>query len=71
MRRVLEGKTGGAPYRKRKSMIEPVFGHTRFNRGIDRFQHRGRTPARPQRRLITATHNLQKPYSHQQALPTA
>jgi transposase len=71
MRRVLEGETGGALYRKRKGMIEPVFGHTKFNRRIDRFQRRGRSAARSEWRLITATHNLQKLYSHQQALATA
>jgi Transposase DDE domain. len=71
MRRVLEGETGGALYRKRQGMIEPVFGHTKFNRRIDRFQRRGRSAARSEWRLITATHNLQKLYSHQQALATA
>jgi Transposase DDE domain len=71
MRRVLDGETGGALYRKRKGMIEPVFGHTKFNRRIDRFQRRGRSAARSEWRLITATHNLQKLYSHQQALATA
>jgi hypothetical protein len=38
---------------------------------IDRFQRRGRSAARSEWRLITATHNLQKLYSHQQALATA
>jgi DDE family transposase len=46
-------------------MIEPVFGHTKFNRGIDRFQRRGRAAARSEWRLITATHNLLKLHSHQ------
>jgi Transposase DDE domain len=67
----LKVETGGALYRKRKGMIEPVFGHTKFNRRIDRFQRRGRSAARSEWRLITATHNLQKLYSHQQALATA
>ena len=35
MRRVLESDLGGGLYRKRKTMIEPVFGHTKFNRKID------------------------------------
>jgi hypothetical protein len=55
----------------RSCMIEPVFGHTKFNRRIDRFQRRGRSAARSEWRLITATHNLQKLHSHQQALATA
>ena len=71
MRRVLDTDTGADLYRKRKAMIEPVFGHTKFNRRIDRFQRRGRSAARSEWRLITATHNLQKLYSHQQALATA
>jgi hypothetical protein len=71
MRRVLDTDTGGDLYRKRKGMIEPVFGHTKFNRRIDRFQRRGRSAARSEWRLITMTHNLQKLYSYQQALATA
>jgi transposase len=71
MRRVLDTDTGGDLSRKRKGMIEPVFGHTKFNRRIDRFQRRGRSAARSEWRLITMTHNLQKLYSYQQALATA
>ena len=41
-------------------MIEPVFGHTKFNRRIERFQRRGRAAARCEWRLITAIHNLLK-----------
>src|SRR5215207_7777485 len=64
MRRVLETERGGELYRKRKGMIEPVFGHTKFNRRIDRFQRRGRSAARSEWRLITATHNLLKLHRH-------
>lgn len=60
MRRVLETDYGGGLYRKRKAMIEPVFANTKFNRRIDRFQRRGRSAARSEWRLITATHNLLK-----------
>ncbi|HMD57431.1 MAG TPA: site-specific integrase [Solirubrobacteraceae bacterium] len=45
--------------------IEPLFGHTKFNRRIDRFQRRGRSAVQPEWRLITATHNLLKLHSHQ------
>jgi len=31
-------KLGKALHRRRKALIEPVFGHTKFNRRIDRFQ---------------------------------
>jgi hypothetical protein len=65
MRRVLSTEHGGELYRKRQGMIEPVFGQTKFNRRIDRFQRRGRSAARSEWRLITATHNLLKLHKHQ------
>jgi transposase len=65
MRRVLATDRGGELYRKRKAMIEPVFANTKFNRRIDRFQRRGRSAARSEWRLITATHNLLKLHKHQ------
>jgi hypothetical protein len=65
MRRVLETDLGGGLYRKRKAMIEPVFANTKFNRRMDRFQRRGRSAARSEWRLITATHNLLKLHKHQ------
>ena len=67
MRRVLETELGGGLYRKRKAMIEPVFANTKFNRRIDCFQRRGRSAARSEWRLITATHNLLKLHKHQTA----
>jgi transposase len=60
MRRVLATPSGAQLYRKRTAMIEPVFGDTKFNRKIDRFQRRGRAACRSEWRLITATHNLLK-----------
>jgi hypothetical protein len=63
MRRVLETDTGHQLYRKRQGMIEPLFAHTKYNRRMDRFLRRGRSAARSEWRLITATHNLQKLYS--------
>lgn len=71
MRRVLETELGQAIYRKRQETVEPVFGHTKFNRRIDRFQRRGRSACRSEWRLITATHNLLKLHSHQIALTGA
>jgi Transposase DDE domain len=67
MRSVLSTDFGSALYQRRQAMIEPVFGHTKFNRRIDRFQRRGRAAARSEWRLITATHNLLKLHSHQLA----
>src|SRR5271155_5050158 len=67
MRRVLETDLGGGLYRKRKAMIEPGVANTKFNRRIDRFQRRGRSAARSEWRLITATHNLLKLHKHRLA----
>jgi transposase len=64
MRRVLDTDYGGGLYAKRQGMIEPVFGHTKFNRRCDRFQRRGRAACRSEWRLITATHNLLKLWRH-------
>jgi hypothetical protein len=71
MRRILETELGGTLYRKRQGMIEPVFANTKFNRRIDRFQRRGRSAARSEWRLITATHNLLKLHKHQIAAQAA
>ena len=48
-------------------MIEPVFAQTKFNRGCDRFQRRGRAATRSEWRLITATHTLLKLWRHSSA----
>jgi hypothetical protein len=71
MRRVLATDHGRGLYRKRKAMIEPVFANTKFNRRIDRFQRRGRSAARSEWRLTTATHNLLKLHKHRIALAGA
>ena len=67
MRRVLASDRGGELYAKRQGMIEPVFAHTKFNRRMDRFQRRGRSAARSEWRLMTATHNLLKLHKHTNA----
>jgi hypothetical protein len=48
-------------------MIEPILADTKLNGRCDRFQRRGRSAARSEWRLITATHNLLKLYGHQLA----
>jgi transposase len=65
MRYVLASELGERLYRKRKQMIEPVFGHTKHNRGVTRFHRRGRTAVRTEWRLLMATHNLTKLHHHQ------
>jgi hypothetical protein len=64
MRRVLATELGERFYRKRSQTVEPMFGHTKHNRGMDRFHRRGRSAAHTEWRLITATHNLTKLHSH-------
>jgi transposase len=64
MRRVLATEHGGGLYAKRQGMIEPVFADTKYNRRCDRFQRCGRSAARSEWRLITATHNLLKLWRH-------
>jgi hypothetical protein len=64
MRRALATPAGAALYRRRSSMIEPVFADTKFNRKIDRFLRRGRAACRSEWRLINATHNLRKLQRH-------
>ena len=64
MRRVLSTELGERLYRKRSQTVEPMFGHTKHNRGMSRLHRRGRSAARTEWRLITATHNLTKLHSH-------
>jgi hypothetical protein len=64
MRRVLSTEPGGELYARRQGMIEPFFGHTKFNRRCDRFLRRGRSACRSEWRLINATHNLLKLWKH-------
>jgi transposase len=71
MRRVLATEPGERLYRKRSQTVEPVFGHTKHNRGMSRFHRRGRSAARTEWRLIAATHNLMKLHSHTLAAATA
>jgi transposase len=71
MRRVLATDSGGGLYKRRQTMIEPVFAHMKFNRGILRFMRRGRPAVRSEWRLIAATHNLLKLYKHQLAATAA
>jgi len=71
MRTVLAGDYGGGLYRRRKAMVEPVFAQTKHNRRINQFHRRGRSAARSEWRLITATHNLLKLHKHHMAAQTA
>jgi hypothetical protein len=70
MRKLLATELGERLYRKRSQTVEPMFGHTKHNRGMGRFHRRGRSAARTEWRLITATHNRSKLRSHTQAAAT-
>lgn len=71
MRRLLATELGERLYRKRSQTVEPVFGHTKHNRGMSRFHRRGRSAVRTERRLIAATHNLMKLHNHTRAAAAA
>jgi transposase len=68
MRERLRSEDGARLYAQRMSMIEPIFGQTKHNRKIDRFQRRGLPAVRSEWRLITATHNLLKLWRHTPAV---
>jgi transposase len=70
MRRVLATELGQRLYRKRAQTAEPMFGHTKHNRGMDRFHRRGKSAVRTEWRLIAATHNLLKLHRHHLAAAT-
>jgi transposase len=63
MRDRLATPHGAALYKRRMTMIEPIFGHTKANRRADRFQRRGLAAVRSEWRVLAATHNLLKLYT--------
>jgi Transposase DDE domain len=71
MRAVLQSEHGGQRYRKRRQTVEPVFGHTKHNKGMTRFLRRGRMKVRTEWRLHMTGHNLTKLYNHQTATQAA
>jgi transposase len=60
MKRKLKTETGEALYRKRKAVVEPVFGQIKAARGIRAFLLRGLVKVSAEWKLICATHNLLK-----------
>jgi transposase len=66
-RRVLASEWGKALYLRRQGSVESVFGQLKANRGVRRFQRRGRLAVRSEWRLVTATHNLRKLHRHRLA----
>jgi transposase len=70
MRARLRSDDGRDRYRRRQTIIEPIFGHTKFNRRAERFRRRGLAACRAEWRLITTTHNLLKLWRATTATPT-
>jgi len=64
MRHTLGTDSGRELYHQRRETIEPIFGHTKHNRGFTRFHRRGRLRVRTEWRLMMTTHNLTKLHHH-------
>jgi hypothetical protein len=60
MRQRLHTEDGRELYRRRQTIIEPIFGDTKHNRRAERFKRRGLAACRAEWRLLCATHNLLK-----------
>jgi transposase len=60
MREKLRTPRGEALYRRRKAIIEPVFGYIKEIRGFRRFRFRGLAAVRHEWALICLTHNVLK-----------
>ncbi len=67
VRRVLATDSGKQLYLRRQGSVESVFGQIKANRGVRRFQRRGRLAVLSEWRLLTATHNLLKLHQHRLA----
>jgi hypothetical protein len=67
MRTVLGSQHGRERYKKRKQTTEPTFGNTKHNKGVIRFQRRGRIKVRTEWRSLMMTENLNKVHRHQMA----
>jgi len=67
VRRILATDWGKQLYLRRQGSVESVFGQIKSNRGIRRFQRRGRLAVLSEWRLLTATHNLLKLHQHRLA----
>jgi len=71
MRVKLQTPVGEAIYRRRKSIIEPVFAYIKAQRGFRRVSLRGRARAAAEWSLICLTHNLLKLFRYRPALALA
>jgi Transposase DDE domain len=70
MRRKLRGPTGQAVYRRRKALIEPVWGTLKEQRGMRRFRLRGLKKVKIEFTLAAISFNLTRLLAHRQSGPT-
>jgi hypothetical protein len=61
---------GSAIYRRRKAIVEPVFGRIKQARGFRRFSLRGTQKALAQLALVCAAHNLGKLFRYRRSVTT-
>jgi hypothetical protein len=64
MEHLLRTPQGAAAYAKRSSMIEPIFGDRKHNRGIRGFRRRGLNAAHSEWAFIQLAGNMLKLYQH-------
>ena len=64
MREAIRTAAGQAVYRTRKTIVEPVIGHIKGQRGFRRFALRGLQKVQAEWKLICLTHNLLKLYRY-------
>lgn len=60
MRNKLQSPEGHAVYARRKTIVEPVFGHIKDVRGFREFSLRGHANAKAEWKIVTGAHNLLK-----------
>jgi transposase len=65
MRELLKTDEAKAIYKQRKTIVEPVFGQIKQERGIREFRLRGFKKTKAEWLLICLTHNLLKLYRHE------
>lgn len=69
MRAKLDSQQGRALYRRRKAIVEPVFGQIREARGFRRFLLRGLSKARDEWAMVCTAHNIIKLHRYATLLP--
>jgi IS5 family transposase len=69
MRQKLRGPTGQAVYRRRKALVEPVWGTLKEQRGMRRFRLRGLEKVNIEFTLAAVSFNLTRLLAHRQSGP--